>query len=98
MKLSALAKQPELVKIELNDEDIVEEYGEAIEFYTWDRQPMDLFLKLASIDQDNQADLFNSVKDLVLDESGKPVISDKLTLPTQLMLRVVTRVVEELGK
>jgi len=98
MQLSKLAKKPELIKLTIDDEAIVAEYGEAVEFYTWDRQPMDLFLKLASIDQNNQADLFNAVKDLVLDETGKPVVNEELTLPTQLMLRVVTRVVEELGK
>ena len=98
MELAKLAKKPELVKVVLDDEETVAEFGEAVEFYTWDRQPMDLFLKLASVDGENQAEMFAAVKDLVLDKDGKPVIADDTALPTSLLLRVVTRVVENLGK
>jgi hypothetical protein len=53
MKLAELAKKPQLIKVTITDEDIVTEFGEALEFWTWDRQPMDTFLKLASVDQAN---------------------------------------------
>lgn len=98
MKLSELAKEPRLIKVTINDKDIVKEYGEAIEFWTWDRQPMDIFLKLASLDVTNTANVISAVKDLVLDEAGLPVMKDGVGLPTKVLMRVITRLVEDMGK
>jgi hypothetical protein len=98
MKLSDLAKKPQLVKVIIEDEDIVKEFGEPLEFYTWDRQPMNTFLKLASVDQTNTASIFDAVRELVLNEDGTPVLSGEVSLPTMVMMRVITRVVEGLGK
>lgn len=98
MKLSELAKKPQLVMVTITDEDIVAEFGEAIEFWTWDRQPMDTFLKLASLDQSNTASVIETVRGLVLDETGKPVLTGENSLPTKVMMRVITAVVESLGK
>lgn len=98
MKLSELAKKPQLVRVTLDDQDIVTEFGEVIEFWTWDRQPMDTFLKLASLDQNNTASVIEAVRGLVLDETGAPVITGENTLPTKVMMRVITAVVESLGK
>lgn len=98
MKLSQLSAKPKLTKLVLDDEATVKEYGEAVEFYTWDRQPIDTFLKLANIDASNQGDMILAVKDLIMDEEGKPVISGDNTIPMNLLLRVITKVVETLGK
>lgn len=98
MKLSELAKKPQLIQVMIDDEDLVADYGSAIEFWTWDRQPMDVFLKLASINGENQAAVMNAVRELVLNEDGTQVITDDVSLPTRVMMRVITRVVEGLGK
>ena len=52
MKLSALTAKPVLVQIVLDDEATIAEYGESVDFWTWDRQPMDVFMKLASATTD----------------------------------------------
>jgi hypothetical protein len=98
MKLAELAKKPQLTKVTISDEDIVAEFGEALEFWTWDRQPMDTFLKLASVDQANTASVIAAVRDLILDEAGKPILTGEVSLPTKVMMRVITAVVESLGK
>jgi hypothetical protein len=98
MKLSQLAREPQLIKLTLDDEDIVAEYGEAVEFWTWDRQPMNTFMKLAAVDAADTGSILGAVRELVLDESGKPVLNGTASLPTQIMLRVIARVVEGLGK
>ena len=41
MKLSQLAAKPTLIKLELDDEDVVKEYGEPLEFWIHDRQPIE---------------------------------------------------------
>jgi hypothetical protein len=98
MRLQDLAKKPQLIKITLDDQDLVTEFGEAIEFYTWDRQPMDVFMKLANVNPDNAGSVIEAVKQLVLDETGQPIITADTMLPTKIMMRVLTRVVESLGK
>ena len=98
MKLTQLAAKPQLVKIELNDEDVVKEFGEALEFWIWDRQPMDKFVRLAQMKGDNISELIAAVNEMVLDEEGAPVIKDGLVLPTNVMTKVIGKVVETLGK
>jgi len=98
MKLSQLAAKPQLIEITIDDKDIVKEFGEPISFWTWDRQPMDVFLKLSSIEGDNQSAAFQTVTDLILDENGEKILKDGMSIPTKVMMRVITKVVETLGK
>jgi hypothetical protein len=98
MKLSELSRKPQLIKKTLEDADTIAEYGEPIEFWTWDRQPMAVFLKLAAIEPGNYVTVFDAVRELVLDESGNPILTDDTMLPTPVMMRVITEVVEGLGK
>lgn len=98
MKLSQIAKKPQLTKISIDDEDIVKEFGEPLEFWTWDRQPMDVFLRLSSVDTGNQSAIISSVRELVMDEDGKQILSGEEVLPTWVLMRVMAKVVERLGK
>lgn len=98
MKLSQLVAKPQLIQIIINDEDIVKEFGEPIEFWTYDRQPMDTFMKLASMDGSNYGEIVKAVKGLVLDEEAKPVLKDNEMPPTKVLIRVVGKVLEGLGK
>ena len=98
MKLTQIAAKPKLVKIELNDEDIIKEYNEPLEFWIYDRQPMSKFIKLANSGNENYEELVNIVEALVLDEQGTPIIKDGVLLPTMIMTKVVTKVVDVLGK
>jgi hypothetical protein len=98
MKLSDIAKKPQLIEVTIADEDIVAEFGEALTFWTWDRQPMDVFLKLASVDQSNTTSVIAAVRDLILNEQGEPILVGEVSLPTKVMMRVITSVVESLGK
>jgi hypothetical protein len=98
MKLTQLAAKPQLVKIELNDEVTIQEFGEALEFYIWDRQPMDKYIRLAQMGTDNMGELIASVNEMVMDEEGNAVLKDGLMLPTAVMTRVIGKVVETLGK
>lgn len=98
MKLSQLAAKPQLIKVSLDDQDIVQEFGEPIEFWTWDRQPLDTFMKLANSNQQDIGSMLEIVRTLVLDENGKPVITADSTLPTQILVKSIAKVVEILGK
>jgi hypothetical protein len=98
MKLTKLAKAPELIKLELNDEEIIKEYGEPLEFWIWDRTPMDTFIKMATMKPEDFGSMVNTVNTMVLDEDGAPVVKDGLQLPTPILTKVIAKVVENLGK
>ena len=104
MKLSALSKEPQLVEILLDDEEIVSEYGEALSFHTWDRQPMHTFVQLANLASESEnntpniGEMLNLVRTLIFDEKGKEIITDKTSLPTNVLVKVISKVTETLGK
>jgi hypothetical protein len=98
MKLSELAREPQLIKVVIDDAEILQEYAEAVEFWTWDRQPMDTFMKLAAVNPDDYSSIVTAVRGLVLDETGQAMLTEKATLPTKVMLRVISKVVDGLGK
>ena len=98
MKLTQLAAKPQLVKIELNDEETLKEYGEPIEFFMWDRQPIDRYVQMATIKSDNMSAMVELVNEMVLDESGNKILIDGQTLPASIMTKVLNTVVETLGK
>ena len=98
MKLTQLAAKPQLVRIELNDEEIIKEFGEPLEFWIWDRQPLDKFIRMAQMRGEDMSELIIAVNEMVLDEEGQSIIKDGLMLPTNVMTRVIGKVVETLGK
>ena len=98
MKLTKLAKAPELVKLQLDDEETVKEYGEPLEFWIYDRTPMDTFVKMATMKPEDFGSMVETVNKLVLDEDGTPIVKDGLQLPTPVLTKVISKVVENLGK
>jgi hypothetical protein len=98
MKLTQITAKPKLVKMILDDAHIVTEYGEALEFWIYDRQPMDQFVRLAQMKPEDFQDMVAMVNGMVLDEEGQPVVKDDLVLPTGIMTKVIGKVVETLGK
>lgn len=98
MELSKLASKPQLVEILIDDASITKKYGESLTFYIWDRQDIETFAKMAAIDPNDFASASGIVKDLILDEKGKPICQGENILPTDIMMKAVSQVVEELGK
>lgn len=98
MNLKDIAKKPQLIKMTLDDLETIAEYGEPLEFYTWDRQPIEAFLKMANNIGTNTAMVVEVVQTLVLDADGEQVIADGVALPSAVLLRVINKIVEQLGK
>lgn len=98
MKLQALASTPQLVEISITDPKIVERYGETIEFYVYDRQDLDVYMRMSALkDDDSLATLTSVVKDMIYNESGEPILKEGQTLPLDIMMRVIEETVKHLG-
>lgn len=97
MKLQALATAPQLEKITIDNPEIVERYGDVLDFYMYDKQDMDTFMQLATVNQDNQGAVFDVIKTLVRDEDGELILKDNATLPLDVMVKMIEKVVQRLG-
>jgi hypothetical protein len=99
MKLTQLSAKPVLITVKLDDKEILKEFKEPIEFYTWDRQPMDVFMKLCSVKGDSlNAEIIEIVKTLILDEEGKEILTNDNMLPPKVLIKAIAKVSEMLGK
>jgi hypothetical protein len=98
MKLSQLSAKPQLIEVSIDDEETVKEFGEAITFHTWDRQPMEVFMKLANMSNNDTANIIDVVKTLILDDSGKEILTKDAMLPTHVLMKAITKVTDLLGK
>jgi hypothetical protein len=98
LKLTQLASKPQLIKVTIAKPEIVEAYGDELEFWIWDRQPIDQFIKMATTGADNYGEMIRMVNDLILNEDGSKVIKEGEALPNDVMITVIGAVVERLGK
>jgi hypothetical protein len=98
MKLSELAVKPQLTKLTIDSAELVEKYGETVDFYVLDRLPLDKYTKLASVKTEDFSSMIDLVKELILDENGKPVMDDEHVLPTDILNEAMVKVVEVVGK
>lgn len=97
MKITELTAKPQLTKIILDDEELVTKYGEEIEFWVWDRQPLEKYVAMAQNGGDTGA-VMDLAKDMILDEKGNLVMVDDNVLPSDIAMRALTKVIETLGK
>ena len=98
MKLQDLAAEPKLIPVTLDSETIVEKYGEPLEFWILDRQPIDKYLQMARTKEDNMEEMVVAVNDMILNEEGNPIVTDGKMLPSVVLMEAFTKVIEALGK
>jgi len=98
MKLTQLAQKPQLVRITLDDNETLDAYGEPLEFWIYDRQPLNQYVKLATAKPEDFGSIVHLINDMILDEDGNSVLAEDRILPTGIMTKVISKVVETLGK
>jgi hypothetical protein len=98
MKLSELAKKPKLVKLTISKQELVDKYGDELEFYMYDRQSLDIFSKLANATTDNVGEYMSILSDIILKEDGSPVMDGEMVLPIDVMTEAMSLIGEKLGK
>ena len=98
MNLADLAAEPKLIPVLLDSESTIEKYGEALEFWILDRQPIDKYLQMARTREDNMDDMVVAVNEMILDENGNKIVSEGKMLPSTVLMEAFTKVIEALGK
>ena len=98
MKLKDLSTKPQLVRIALNDEATLQEFGEELEFWVYDKQPLTKYVKFMRGEQTDAAELVDFCSEMILDELGQPILTEGRVLPTRLMVKAINEVVKKLGE
>jgi len=97
-QLTQLAAKPQLIKITLDEPSLIEKYEDALEFWIYDRQPIDKFIKIATTMSSDYNLAVSMMNDLILDEAGEQICRDGLVLPTDVMSFAIQKVIAHLGK
>lgn len=99
MNLKELATKPVLTKLTIEDEETITTYGEQLDFYVYDKQPIDVFLQLSQAqsvaDQNKIADIMS---ELILDKNGKRVINKGHALPPKVLAKALILITDLLSK
>lgn len=99
MNIKEFASVPKLVKIELNDTDLVEKYGEPITFHTYDIVSLSTYFEFFNARSNSEFDnLEKIIKKLILDDKGKPVLTKNEDLPIDIAAAAINKIGEILGK
>lgn len=97
MLLSELVQEVKFIKLSLNDEDTVKEYGEPVDFWSPDRVAVNKYLELHATMGKDQARTVEIMKTLMLKEDGSPIMTGNLVPPVKLMIKAMSIVLANLG-
>ena len=99
MDISKFAKKPILTKIVIDDAEVVEQYGDSIEFHMLDQMSISTYFEFYRLQQDQDSDKLNDLlRKIVLREDGTPALAEDEMLPVDLTLGLLVKINDFLGK
>jgi hypothetical protein len=99
MDIRQLAKKPELIEVVLDDQAIIDEYGESITFWMKDFVDINTYFDFFKSQSDKTGDeLGKLLARLILNKDGEPVLGEGETFPIDITVAALTKINERLGK
>jgi hypothetical protein len=99
MNIKEFASKPELMEVTLDNEDLIEKYGEPITFYTYNIVRMSTYFDFFNARSNNEfSNLDKMMKSMILDKDGKQVLADDEDLPIDIAAATINKIGEILGK
>jgi hypothetical protein len=99
MDISKVAKKPQLVEVTIDDEDIVNNYGETISFWMMDFVDINTYFDFFKSQNDKNGEHLNRLlKQIILKADGTPALTDDEGLPIDISIAALTKINETLGK
>lgn len=99
MNIKEFAAKPKLIELKITDPAIVEKYGEEISFFTYDIVGMSTYFDFFDARQKGQFEnLGKMMKQMILDDQGKPALADDEDLPIDIAAAAVNLLGDVLGK
>lgn len=99
MDIKQFAKKPELLKVVLDDNDLIATYGESIEFWMLDYVDINTYFDFFKSQSNPEGDKLNVLlRRIILKEDGTPSLSDDEALPIDIAVAALSKINETLGK
>ena len=99
MNIEKFKKKPKLTKITIDDAEIIQEYGEAIDFWLYDTVDINTYFDFYRSQQEHNGEELNALlRRLILKQDGKTVLAEDEMLPVDISLAALMRINEFLGK
>ena len=99
MDIKAFAKKPQLIEIVLDDEGILESYGETIKFWMFDYVDISTYFDFFKSQRETDGEHLNVLlRKIILNEQGEPAIAEDEKLPVDISVAALTKINEALGK
>jgi hypothetical protein len=99
MDISKFAKKPALTKLVIDEPEVIEAYGEAIEFHMLDQMSISVYFEFYRLQQEQDSDKLNDLlRKIVLKEDGTPALAEGEIFPVDLTLGLLVKINEFLGK
>lgn len=93
------AKKPQLIQVTIDNPEIVEAYGEPIDFWMMDYVDLSTYFGFFKAQGDNDGDSVNILlRKIILNQEGKPALADDEALPVDITVAALTKINEILGK
>ncbi len=99
MDIGKLAAKPALIEIKLDEQDIVENYGEAVTFWMKDHLDLTTYFDFYKFQQESTSEqLMATLRKIILNAEGANAIQDDEILPVDITLAVLVKINDQLGK
>jgi hypothetical protein len=99
MDISNLAKTPKLAKLDIDDQEIIDAYGETVSFWMIDHLDVSMYFNFYKVQQHENGELLNEIlRKLILKEDGTPALLEGEVFPTDITLAILMKVNDFLGK
>ena len=97
IKLSTLKAKPTLVEKLCKSPSVIEAFGAPIQFWSWDRIPMETYMQLVDADEKDIKIRFEIAKKLILNEDGTVMLVGDEVFTPAIMTEVVAEVFSDMG-
>lgn len=99
MNINKFAKKPEMVKVTLDDEELVKQYGEPITFWMLDFVDINTYFDFFKSQSTAEGEKLNLLmRKIILREDGTPALAEDEALPIDIAIAALTKINETLGK
>jgi hypothetical protein len=99
MNIKEYAKKPQLIEVVIDQEEIVEEYGNTITFWMYDHVDINTYFDFFKSQHTNNGNELNIImRKIILNKEGQPSLAEDEVLPVDIALAALTKINELLGK
>lgn len=99
MNIQQFAKKPELIKIVIDQQELIDAYGSEINFWIFDSIDINTYFDFFKSQTDSDGEKLNDLmRKLIRNEQGEICIPEGHILPVDLAIASLTAINETLGK